>query len=215
MQIEVGKTYRTRDGRTVTITRYNEQSHPYLYYGVLNDNSGGGEWTAEGMFYEGEVDNRDLVEEVQGAEATAEAPRPTPAMRQQAIFEAMDFRDGDKVVIVAKIEEANGARCSWNAHMEPLMANKVVGTAKASSAWDDASFVYVNFNEEDGSDTWAFLPQCLEHYTPKPETIELNSSYNATVSPQQRRITVGCQNIDIDNVRKVVEVWERLNPASK
>jgi hypothetical protein len=76
--IEEGETYRTRDGRTVTIDEIVEDDEPYPVKGQLDGESTS--WTLDGLYYEDEQHSFDLVELI------IEQPKPKPSWISRILF---------------------------------------------------------------------------------------------------------------------------------
>jgi hypothetical protein len=64
MQIELGKTYKTRKGKLVKIVTYKSSNVPTPYRGLFEDTGVHSWWHADGSFTAGPDCPLDLVEEV-------------------------------------------------------------------------------------------------------------------------------------------------------
>lgn len=68
MKLEVGCSYLTRDGRTVTISLFREKSLLYQYHGYLSTGElteDKGEWTENGRYMSDNEDSRfDIVKKL-------------------------------------------------------------------------------------------------------------------------------------------------------
>ena len=72
--IDINKTYRTRDGRTVTDLRKNLNNATYPFVATIGDDTGRYTYTADGHYLLGAINEYDLIEVITPPKP---APRPT------------------------------------------------------------------------------------------------------------------------------------------
>jgi hypothetical protein len=83
--------------------------------------------------------------------------------------------------------------------------NKFDTLLSASGLDEDDMWIFEEEDETSFAEIWDYLIKGEDN---KSQRIYLNSEYDAVIDKKNKTVKVGCQTIPIENVRKIIEVYD-------